>query len=513
MRISFRNQRTPNMRSFLTGVASLVVSSILILSIYQQHTKTSLNPITKTTLSISNIKNTSTSATSEEQDSCLSRRQSVSYQKPTPHKQSSHLINKLQSYQKLHQRCGPGTFSYNKTIQQLKSGNKISTECQYVIWVAYGGLGNRMLSLTSVFLYALLTNRVLLINQQPDMENLFCEPFPQSSWILPDDFPLKNDFNSFKKSYNLTYGNLLKTNVINHISPSSLFLYLCHDYDHQDKLFFCDQDQAVLNKVPWLIIKSNVYFIPSLFLISSYVDELTRLFPDKETVFHHLGRYLFYPSDRVWSMITQYYQDYKLAEAEKVIGLQIRVFGTKFSPFEHVMDQILSCSKNEKLLLDTQDSVTRSPSNRTKTKAVILTSLFKGYYEKLKQMYGENSTVEIYQPSNEGRQRSDRNSHNMQAWAEMYLLSLCDELVTSAWSTFGYVAQGLRGIKPLILYKIYKKKPKPACGRGVSMEPCYHAPPIYDCKAKTVVDTATLVPYVKHCEDIRWGIKLVNVSE
>ncbi|KAL5734243.1 hypothetical protein ACOSP7_032104 [Xanthoceras sorbifolium] len=189
------------------------------------------------------------------------------------------------------------------------------------------------------------------------MGGLFCEPFPDTSWIFPEDFLFKSEINSFEQNYNYSYGYMLKSNIINYsteLLPSYMFLYLSHDYDHHDKLFFCDQDQALLSKVPWLIMKSNVYFLPSLFLISSFEQELSKLFPNKETVFHHLG---------------------------------------------------------------------------------------------------------------------------------------------SAWSTFGYVAQGLGGMRPWILYKINQTKPDPLCGRGMSMEPCYHAPPVYGCKAKTTVDTATLVPH------------------
>ncbi|KAL5734216.1 hypothetical protein ACOSP7_032077 [Xanthoceras sorbifolium] len=201
-----------------------------------------------------------------------------------------------------------------------------STDCRYVVWVAFCGLGNRILSITSAFLYALITNRVLLINQEHDMGGLFCEPFPDTSWILPEDFLFKSEINSFEQNYNYSYGYMLKSNIINYsteLLPSYMFLCLSHDYDHHDKLFFCDQDQALLSKVPWLIMKSNVYFLPSLFLISSFEQELSKLFPDKETVFHHLGRYLFQPSNLVWRLITQYYQDY-LAKAEKRIGIQIR---------------------------------------------------------------------------------------------------------------------------------------------------------------------------------------------
>ncbi|KAI9165088.1 hypothetical protein LWI28_007444 [Acer negundo] len=98
------------------------------------------------------------------------------------------------------------------------------------------------------------------------------------------------------------------------------------------------------------------------------------------------------------------------------------------------------------------------------------------------------------------------------AWAEINLLSMCDVLVTSGWSTFGYVAQGLGGLRPWILYKIENQSaaPDPPCGRVMSMEPCFHSPPIYDCKTKKYVDNGALVPHVRHCEDMSWGLKLFN---
>ncbi|KAL5732745.1 hypothetical protein ACOSQ2_032437 [Xanthoceras sorbifolium] len=497
-----------NMKTFSRVGACVIVFSVVLVFIYQ-------NSITRFISYDIDMGD----------ESCISRNKSVLYRKSSsPYKPSSYLLSKLSTYEKLYEHCGPHTDSYKRSIKQLKSGriDDNSTDCRYVVWVPYCGLGNRMLSITSAFLYALLTNRVLLINQEHDMSNLFCEPFPNTSWILPYDFPFKSKFKKFKQKNHYSYGSMLKSNTINYSTewlPSYLFLYLSHEYDHHDKLFFCDQYQARLSKVPWLIMKSNLYFLPSLFLISSFEQELSKLFPDKETVFHHLGRYLFLPSDRVWRLITHYYDDY-LAKAEKIIGIQVRIFEDKPSPFEYVMDQILSCTQKEKLLpeVDTEKPIgSSSPSKNQTDKAVLITSLSPGYYKKMTKMYGQHPTktgevVGVYQSSHAGKQRSYINSHNIQAWVEIYLLSLCDELVTSTRSTFGYVAQGLRGMRPLILYKIDDTKPDPPCGRGISMEPCFLSPPIYDCKAKTTVDTATLVPHVRHCEDISWGIKLFNTS-
>ena len=77
-------------------------------------------------------------------------------------------------------------------MEQLRSGAQFteSSECKYVLWISFSGLGNRILTLASAFLYALLTNRVLVVDPGTDMVDLFCEPFPDSSWFLPSHFPL-----------------------------------------------------------------------------------------------------------------------------------------------------------------------------------------------------------------------------------------------------------------------------------------------------------------------------------
>ncbi|KAL7139279.1 hypothetical protein ABFS83_09G040100 [Erythranthe nasuta] len=449
--------------------------------------------------------------------SCLSRYQSLLYRRGLSRKPSSHLISKLRSYEALHKKCGPHTNPYDKALENLKKSATANstTDCKYLVWISFSGLGNRILTLASAFLYALLTDRVLLVDSGKDIPDLFCEPFPESSWLLPSDFPLAEKFNGFNQKSNESYGNSLKRNSSSGNLPYA-YLHLVHDYDDKDKLFFCNQDQEYLQKNQWLIMKTDNYFIPSLFLIPTFEKELHSLFPDKETVFHFLGRYLFHPTNSVWGLISRYYQSY-LSNADVRIGIQIRVFDAKSGPFKHVLDQILSCTTKEDIL--PQITKNQEPdfdrSVKPKTVAVLMTSLSGGYFEEVRNMYWENPTkngdlIGVYQPSYEGYQQNEKRNHNRKAWAEMYLLSLTDKLVTSSWSTFGYVAQGLGGLRPWILYKPENlTAPDPPCGRAVSMEPCFHAPPFYDCKLRRGVDTGAIVPHVKHCEDMSWGLKLV----
>ncbi|CAJ1944109.1 unnamed protein product [Sphenostylis stenocarpa] len=454
-----------------------------------------------------------------DESSCLSRYQSAMYHlKGLSGKPSSYLISRLRKYEAQHKQCGPYTEFYNKTVDQLRSGKFTeSSPCKYVVWISFSGLGNRILTLASAFLYALLTNRVLLVDPGVDMIDLFCEPFPDASWFLPADFPLTAQFNNFSQKSDQCYGKMLKNkSVVNSNVPSFVYLHIAHDYDDHDKLFFCDEEQHFLQEVPWLVLKTDNYFVPSLFLMPSFEQELNDLFPNKETVFHFLGRYLFHPTNSVWGLVARYYQAY-LAKVDERVGIQIRVFDTEPGPFQHVLDQILACTLKHKLLPDVkhqQDAI--NSSGIPKSKAILMTSLSSGYFEKVRDMYWEYPTVTgevigVYQPSHEGYQQTQKQMHNQKAWAEMYLLSLTDVLITSSWSTFGYVAQGLGGLKPWILYKPENRTaPDPPCRRAMSMEPCFHAPPFYDCKAKRGTDTGELVPYVRHCEDMSWGLKLVD---
>lgn len=207
-----------------------------------------------------------------EESSCLSRYQSSLYRKPSSYKPSRNLISKLRSYETLHKRCGPNTEAYKRSIKLLDHDELASSSddlCQYIVWVPLAGLGNRILSLVSVFLYALLTDRFMLVDQRYGISDLFCEPFPGTSWLLPLDFPLTNQLDRFNWHSPRSYGNMLKHHVINNYStterfPSYLYLHLVYNYGAYDQMFFCEGDQSLIKNVPWLIVKSDNYFIPFL---------------------------------------------------------------------------------------------------------------------------------------------------------------------------------------------------------------------------------------------------------
>uniref|UniRef100_A0A0D6R620 Fucosyltransferase n=1 Tax=Araucaria cunninghamii TaxID=56994 RepID=A0A0D6R620_ARACU len=459
---------------------------------------------------------------------CRSRDEVYRYRKASIYKPSAYLLARLRKYEALHGRCGPNTESFKRSLNDLKSGKTPEdAECQYIVWVSYSGLGNRIVTIAATFLYALLTNRVLLIDKGVDMRDLFCEPFPNTSWFLPSSFPM-TWLEPLNETSTQRFGHLLNNSIIQlyenstqNSLPHYVYLHLNHKYDFYDKLFFCEREQRFLEHIPWLFLKSNNYFVPNLYLIPPFNEELQRLFPQKDSIFHHLGRYLFHPSNSVWGLITRFYQAY-MAYGEQRIGMQIRTFDPGYFPY--ITDEVLACSLKYKILPNISNSDeelegTYENGEMKKPYAVLVTSLSSGYYERIRSMYWEHPTVDgqvvsVFQPSHEEWQQTEKHSHNMKAWAEMYLLSLCDVLITSPWSTFGYVAQGLAGIKPWILFKPENGTvPDPPCRKVMSIEPCFHAPPFYDCQQKRGIDTGKVFPYVRHCEDVPWGLKVVENDE
>ncbi|KAG5000919.1 hypothetical protein JHK87_021991 [Glycine soja] len=441
-----------------------------------------------------------------DEESCISRIQSHLYRKASPHKPSPYLISKLRNYEEIHTRCGPNTRAYHRSMTMIEhSKNKgAATLCKYLIWTPANGLGNQMINLAATFLYAILTDRVLLVEFGKDKHGLFCEPFLNSTWILPRKSPFWNE------KHIETYQILLEKDRASNSTedlPSVLFINLQHTRSDPEKYFHCDHSQDLLQKIPFLILQSDQYFVPSLFMNPFFNQEVTKMFPEKETVFHHLGRYLFHPSNEAWKLISDYYEAH-LAKADKQIGLQIRVFSPVSTPQQAVMDLVLSCTLKHKILPQV-DLQTSAGKNQTTVKAVLVASLYREYGDNLKRMYRKNPTlsgevIKVYQPSHEEHQKYNDNKHNMKAWIDMYLLSLSDELVTTSLSTFGYVAQGLGNLKPWLLYKLVNNETHfPPCERDFSSEPCYHFPPKHYCNGEPLKDIVSSFPYLRPCKDFR----------
>ncbi|TVU00502.1 hypothetical protein EJB05_54067, partial [Eragrostis curvula] len=470
-----------------------------------------------------------------DRNSCLSRYQSHQYHKYSPYAPSSYLLHKLREYEARHKKCAPGTPLYAKAVEQLRSGRGTEAmECNYLVWLPFEGLGNRMLSLISTFVYALLTDRVILVHSPADFVDLLCEPFPNTTWVLPPDFPVPN-LSRLGMNPEQRYSNLLdKKKMVNDPAkatvrsvPPYVFLNLGHEHKFMDKQFYCSEDQLVLAKVNWLLVFNDLHIVPTLYSMAQFKDELQRLFPAKESAAHLIARYLLHPTNTVWGLVTRYYHSY-LAQAKQRIGVQIRMFRFATIPVDDMYKQILACSRQEHILPEIEGDQAEAGNLGTTTtngttsggdgdaaagsKAILITSLYDDYYERIRSTYYEHEAkggvrVSVFQPSHEQVQATQRRGHNQKALAEIYLLSFSDVLLTSGMSTFGYLSSSLAGVRPTILTTaIGHKVPATPCVRAVSMEPCNLTPPRVTCRGYAE-DKEDLARHVMRCEDDQRGIK------
>ncbi|CAN6223224.1 unnamed protein product [Urochloa humidicola] len=463
--------------------------------------------------------------------SCLSRFESAHYFKHSPYTPPSpYLLRKLRAYEARHKRCGPGTPLYAKSVERLRSGSGSGTgteECNYLVWLPYNGLGNRMLSLISTFLYALLSDRVMLVHSPADFTDLFCEPFPGATWVLPPDFPIAN-LSDLGTSPEQSYTNLLANKKIaanaTATPPPWVFLNLCHERD-VDKLFYCGADQLVLAKVKWLMMLSDKYFVPALYSMGEFHGEIRRMFPEIESVSHLLSRYLLHPTNSVWGLVTRYYDSY-LAQANRRIGVQIRIFDFGRISADDMYTQILACSRQEHILPEITEApdgnltaagsgAAEAASHAASSTAILIASLYPDYYEMLKSRYYEHGAkggarVSVFQPTHAKVQVTGQRGHNQKALAEIYLLSFCEALLTSGTSTFGYMSASLAGLRPTMLYSARQRRvPDPPCVRMLTMEPCQHRPVSMECQANAVTKE-DLDQHVMACEDEGLGVKLFD---
>ena len=93
----------------------------------------------------------------------------------------------LKEYSALHRTCMK---SIRNVTEYFLSGATTSS-CKFLIMEIEGvGLGNKVALLISGMLYAILTQRVILLNTNSLMPSTMCEPFLGSSWLLDVQFPL-----------------------------------------------------------------------------------------------------------------------------------------------------------------------------------------------------------------------------------------------------------------------------------------------------------------------------------
>lgn len=307
---------------------------------------------------------------------------------------------------------------------------------------------------------------------------------------------------------------------------------LRHDQSAEVEQFFCGEAQHGLRKVQWLLWESNQYYVPRLFMVREFwATKLQMWFPDVSRVFTQLGRMLCVPRNAVWRTIQQVHEsDMAWGPGTAQVGIQVRRHGVSdnASFSEAVYSRITECVAGAGVVPTTTVTTTKTTTTtpqRAKV-AVLVTSLQSMYYDKIRERWNNTGTatggqLKFVMLSNEGTEQFSPEQAR-KALVEIWLLSLCnDALATSSWSTFGYVAHALAGLRPRIL-NIRGPNPDlelpalPPCTRGQSPEPCLHYPftTMAAAAAAAATEGATshtrwVARHIRPCQDETNGLQLV----
>ncbi|XP_002989072.2 fucosyltransferase 6 [Selaginella moellendorffii] len=415
------------------------------------------------------------------------------------------LSKALREYEKMHERCYLG-----RNLTQAILHPDPRDHCRYLVHAEADGLGNRLLTLATAFMYSLLTNRVFLVDRRGHLSKLLCEPF-NHSWLLPEDFP-----------YHLI-DKAPKLGTINNSELGNIVRLFLVNAETGDQRFFCPETRSDLEDVPWIIWASNLYYVPRLFTFPEFWMRLTIWFPDVSLTFTQLSKYLLLPQNHVWHKITRLRSSY-LSTPGKQLGMQVRLHHRGDPAVFHrpSLERILQCLTENKLLSSVVNAdFAKNNSIRyeepKKPIKVMVTSLQVKYYEELKNNFmnyptADGRLIEVHTFSSDGVQ-TDSLEQAVNAMVEIWLLSTSDVFVSSSCSTFGYVAQALAGLRPYILNiqgDDLENCELTACSVGQSSDPCNHYPFFRDCEdlEKTKAHFEWEKIHIKGCQDEWEGIQL-----
>ena len=156
-----------------------------------------------------------------QQDVCMHKREKR-YQQ-NPYIANPYLRQALESYEILHAQATAG----NVTEDLLRAATSQDGAVHRYLYLelTVSGLGNRLNSLLSGFLYALLTRRILLVSAGTySFDDLFCQPFSGGNWLWPVEVSFDHLVNMAEyKDRFLPIAGTADTHIHTLIYPLNLF--------------------------------------------------------------------------------------------------------------------------------------------------------------------------------------------------------------------------------------------------------------------------------------------------
>lgn len=432
----------------------------------------------------------------------------------------------LKEYEILHRTCLQ-KIDWNATKYFLARND--SSGCKFAVagGPVWAGLGNKVLPTLAVLLYAVLTQRVLLVPACSGLPDIMCEPFEGSSWSVDPGklfTPSENHgdvwrpFSEFESMVDTTVAQGYFDQPRNP-NPKKLYAIRPASWCQPVARFFCDMEQKILHtEVPWLYFQSCILFMPKLFAIPAFRPVLEDLFPDRMAT-THIIRSVMHPSDPVWTRVKRVEAEY-LRHADRRLGVQIRYrdLEPQFRELHATVNsRVLQCAWRHNILPVVTNETSTASSTPPSSTAIFVTSLFPDLRDHLSELYPPaTSAVGIVQLSQGGVQKFGL-EEDIQALAEVMCLSFSDDLFVTPVSTFGGMAQAYGAVTPYFL-EYRNDTTLPACERGQTIDPCQQGPAVayYECPHDNRTDgkvITDLVSSIRACAVIDTpGVQLVTID-
>jgi xyloglucan fucosyltransferase len=466
----------------------------------------------------------------------------------------------FREYEILHRTCT--TKVQDISLYFLERDTSIPGGCNYLLCntVLGSGLGNQILITASCLIYAVLTQRVLLLPSTNTLPDILCEPFEGSSWKVNEGkigFPVPSAFwlstDQFVSEVDLSVGSQDRATTTVHATDVTIR----HEWRIQpDNRFFCITEQKFLRNVPWVFLQGNQHFLPKLFVIPSFRTTLESLFPSRLVLTHVLRRSIL-PGDSVWQRVEQV-REMQPDYADRRLGVQIRYTDShlQFEPLHLWEMRAQKCALENGMLPQHGQAATRSDLTRTSqsnsptaksnpgdaqsiddsaasasavngtTTVVFVASLYDTFEKSLSSEYlqqapanaGEHVTV--VQVSSRHEQSYFNREEDEEALVEIILLSFSDDVIVSPRSTFGNVAYAYGALQPWVIAAqdvIEGDSQQASCLKAQSVDACYHTPERYlSCPHDPELDGSSvleLVPYVADCLPVEYpgSIQLITL--
>lgn len=356
---------------------------------------------------------------------------------------------------------------------------------KYLVWALSGGLGNRVQSLISVFLAAVLSGRVFL------MKDWFTQLPPSGTKLTPTRIPSNRSADYMLEQLEVLFDNTRPNNTELLCSPLPMMalrdfralyphyfsdpswrgehakvdLSARHDKHLRrwDRLLCKDLKTDSFFEEKFVYIWTNQYFLPGLVANPAHRGVLMDAFP-RNNPFQTLLKLFVLPSLTVAARV-EHFLCVSGLRGKSFTALQVRAFREKgMKELARAFERCAVESKHSE-----------APGHRNNN-SFFLASL----HPQIRDYFREHRRVGVAKVLAPARAVEIHNvAHDQEALTDILILARASKLFISPGSTFGTFAAALGGVMPVRVHDVVQPGVSP-CELVRELEPCFGSWRRYD---------------------------------